>query len=107
MHFWRSKASSGLRWMLSGLQHHLHRSEQPLRKTTVRMPGPSLVQKCWILSTVPVSLTALSVCRLMVSQPLIAERDAKRARDLDQFARSRYGADVVKRLAQRDTLNVG
>ena len=29
-----------------GVQHHLQRSEHPFKKTVVRMPGPSSVQKC-------------------------------------------------------------
>src|SRR5512137_1854986 len=39
--------------MLSGLLHHLQRSVQPLRKTVVRIPGPSWVEKCWIFRTTP------------------------------------------------------
>src|SRR5512136_954797 len=47
--------------MLSGLLHHLHRSEQPLRNTVVRIPGPSCVEKCWILRTIPFNADAFVV----------------------------------------------
>jgi hypothetical protein len=39
--------------MLSGLWHHTHRKEQPLRKIVLLMPGPSSVDILWILRTVP------------------------------------------------------
>ena len=34
---------SSSRFCDSGLEHHLHCSGQPLKKTVVRMPGPSLM----------------------------------------------------------------
>src|SRR5512139_3200879 len=102
----RSNESSGAAWMLSGLQHHLQRREQPLRKTFVRIPGPSLVQKCWMLSTVPVGAAVSGCVRLMITVPLVAKRDAECARGLHQVARRRHGADAAERLAQRDALDV-
>src|SRR5512144_2880716 len=39
--------------MLSGLLHHLQRSVQTLRKTVVRIAGPSCVEKCWMFRTMP------------------------------------------------------
>src|SRR5512137_556995 len=106
MHALRSYESSGAAWMLSGLQHHLQRREQPLRKTFVRIPGPSLVQKCWMLSTVPVSAAVSSDVRLMVTVPLVAKRDAQCTRGLHQVARRGNGSNTSECLAQRDTLDI-
>src|SRR5512143_2920954 len=107
MHALRSKASSGLGWMLSGLQHHLHRREQPFRKTFVRIPGPSFVQKCWMFRTVPVTVAGRSEVVLMVSSCLVAEGDAEGARGLHHVAGRRHGPDAAERLAQRDALDLG
>jgi hypothetical protein len=34
--------------MLSGLPHHTHRKGQPLKKTVVRIPGPSWMENRWM-----------------------------------------------------------
>src|SRR5512137_3036394 len=106
MHALRSYESSGAAWMLSGLQHHLQRREQPLRKTFVRIPGPSLVQKCWMLSTVPVSVVVSSDVRLMVTVPLVAKRDAQGTRGLHEVAGRGDGSNAAESLPQRDALDV-
>ena len=46
---------SGLGDWLSGLWHHQQRSGQPLRKTVVRMPGPSCTAKRSTRNTTPVT----------------------------------------------------
>ena len=48
--------SSGSGFWDSGLEHHTQLSGQPLKKTVVRMPGPSSMLYLWILKTVPVTL---------------------------------------------------
>jgi hypothetical protein len=48
-----TRASSGAEERLSGLWHQRHRAGQPLRKTVVRIPGPSCRQKRWRLKMVP------------------------------------------------------
>ncbi len=50
---WTSTSGSG-DW-LSGLWHHQQRSGQPLRKTVVRMPGPSCTAKRSTRNTTPVT----------------------------------------------------
>ena len=44
----------------SGLWHHLHLRGQPLKKTVVLIPSPSVMQKRWMLNMVPsfLSVTA-------------------------------------------------
>ena len=44
------------RFVLSGLWHHQQRSGQPLRKTVVRIPGPSWSEYRWMSKTRPVRL---------------------------------------------------
>jgi len=45
----------------SGLLHQRHRSGQDLRKTMVRIPGPSCTLKRWMSKTMPVALALASV----------------------------------------------
>ena len=45
MHRAATKRISGSARCVSGLWHHAQRSGQPLRKTTVRIPGPSCTEK--------------------------------------------------------------
>src|SRR5512139_793956 len=97
MHALRSKASSGFGLMLSGLEHHLQRSEQPLRKTLVRMPGPSWVQKCWMFRTRPVGALGF-VAGLLMAFSSVSERDAQRAGDLDELAARRHRPELVNGL---------
>ncbi len=40
----------------SGLQHQEHLSGQPLKNTSVRIPGPSCTAKCWISNNLPSSI---------------------------------------------------
>ena len=47
--------SSGAWFWDSGLEHHTQASGQPLKKTVVRMPGPSSMLYRWMLKTVPVT----------------------------------------------------
>jgi hypothetical protein len=49
------QTSSGCAEIPSGLWHQAQRSGQPLKKTVVRMPGPSSVLKRWTLNVVPVN----------------------------------------------------
>jgi len=39
--------------MPSGLEHHGQRSGQPLRNTSVRIPGPSWIENFWMSNTRP------------------------------------------------------
>jgi len=48
--------SSGVRFWDSGFEHHTQLNGQPLKKTVVRMPGPSSMLYLWMLNTVPVTL---------------------------------------------------
>jgi len=45
---------SGKRSQLSGLWHQRHESGQPFRKTVVRIPGPSWMEKRWMSKQTPV-----------------------------------------------------
>ena len=54
--------SCGLKLWDSGLLHHGQCSGQPLRKTVVRRPGPSLVDILWMLYTMP-SISFVSLLR--------------------------------------------
>jgi hypothetical protein len=49
------------------LWHQEQASGQPLRKTVVRRPGPSFVEKRWILKTVPDGSAALPDLAMAVS----------------------------------------
>jgi len=49
--------TSGSGDRLSGLWHHQQSSGHPLRKTVVRMPGPSWSEYRWILKTAPLTKT--------------------------------------------------
>lgn len=50
----RKNISSGVDAWVSGLWHQLQRKEHPLKKTVVRIPGPSPVEKCCSALTWPV-----------------------------------------------------
>ena len=52
--------SCGFPEMLSGFWHHRQARGQRLKKTVERMPGPSWVEKRWMLTMVPSSLIGLS-----------------------------------------------
>ena len=67
-HFDSRNLISGVLFWPSGLQHHLQLRGQPLRKTSVLIPGPSWIEYRWISKTVPVMLvkTHLSVSDLML-----------------------------------------
>ena len=45
--------------MLSGLWHHLHFRLQPLKKTVVRIPGPSSVDIRWISRILALGLESI------------------------------------------------
>jgi len=53
MHREPTQCTSGLAEMLSGLWHHTHLKEQPLKKTVDLIPGPSSVDIRWILRMRP------------------------------------------------------
>ena len=61
--------TSGASAWLSGLWHHQQRSGQPLRKTVVRMPGPSCTANRSIRKTIPVA----SFIRIRVTVRLKAD----------------------------------
>ena len=50
--------------MLSGLWHQTQLKGQPLKKTVLRMPGPSSVDIRWIRRIVPFSFPMSSVIRI-------------------------------------------
>src|SRR5512137_2147718 len=79
MHLLALYASSGFGWMLSGLEHHLQRREHALRKTVVRMPGPSCVQKCWMFRTSPVGVFGFT-CRFSMFSPFQSPSEIPSAR---------------------------
>ena len=45
----------------SGLWHQKQLREQPLRKTVVRMPGPSWIENRCMLKTMPVELMGVDI----------------------------------------------
>jgi len=53
LHFSRKYKTSGLPCQDSGLAHHLQRSGQPLKKTVLRIPSPSLTDQRWIWKMFP------------------------------------------------------
>jgi len=55
------KATCGSGLQHSGLQHQVQRSGQPLKKMTVRMPGPSLPDQRWS-SVITASRSRLHSC---------------------------------------------
>src|SRR5512134_1413701 len=91
--------------MLSGFEHHLHRSGHPLRKTVVRTPGPSLAQKCWTWRTVPV-VVARAISRSFAACS-VSERDPDRARRLDEHAAPGYRPHPADGNRQRHELEIG
>jgi hypothetical protein len=52
------QTTSGAADSPSGLWHHEQRSGQPLRKTAVRIPGPSWIEKRRMSKTTPAVPTA-------------------------------------------------
>src|SRR5512138_2157939 len=55
--------NTGLSGWLSGLWHHRHESGQPLKKTVVRMPGPSLMEYFFRSKIVPVCTNTIYLRR--------------------------------------------
>lgn len=72
---------------VSGLPHHRQRSGQPLRKTSVRIPGPSWTEKCWILVTTPV--TSFSARAGLIVHRSMAYHASWEVRAMRSFWRSR------------------
>src|ERR1700710_2425969 len=90
--------------MLSGLLHHLQRREQALRKTVVRIPGPSCVQKCWMFSTLPFRDVGLAI---RASIALVSKSDAERPRDLHEHAVRWHGTHFVDGFGERHKFQDG
>ena len=78
---------SGRKACVSGLPHHRQRSGQPLRKTSVRIPGPSWTEKCWILVTTPV--TSFSARAGLIVHRSMAYHASWEVRAMRSFWRSR------------------
>ena len=61
MHSSGAKESSGFAESDSGLWHQRQRNGQPLKKTVVRMPGPSWMEKRWMSKIVPVAVVMVEM----------------------------------------------
>jgi hypothetical protein len=74
MHFMSRTMSWGKGSMDSGLEHQSHRRGHPLKKTVVRIPGPSWMLKRWMLKTNALSGLPLRIsdCGLRIGFPSFA-----------------------------------